>query len=110
MDRVWKIYFVFIALLAVLPIIHELIHSLAALSFGYAPVWIEFGWEKWTAKYTAEATPLWAVLLIRYSPELVFLPIAYVLTWKFRTSGAIVLVLPFLFMAVWGFRGHSGLF
>jgi hypothetical protein len=108
MQRNWKLYFAFIGLFISVMFIHEYIHALTAMTFGY-PSWIVWGWGKFIASYSFETLPpLWIRLLIRYSPELVFLPLAAVLTWKFRNDWALMLAIPFLLISVLGFLGHAG--
>ncbi len=106
MQREWKLWLVFVGLIAVLPFVHEWIHTLTSASFGY-PSWIV--WGSLASMYSYDTLPpLWIRLVIRYSPELVFLPIAAILTWKFRNDWALMIVLPFLVWSIVGFLGHAG--
>ncbi len=110
MEREWKSWFVFVGSFVAVVFVHEYIHALTSMTFGY-PSWIVWDWEKWVANYTFDTLPaLWIRLLIRYSPELVFLSAAYIMTWKFRNDFAIILAIPFLLISIWGFLGHAKLF
>lgn len=114
MQRVWKFYSVYIGLFVSVIFIHEYIHALTSITFGY-PSWIVWNWtldwgNTWTAKYSFDVLPaVWIRLVIRYSPELVFLSIAAILTWKFRNDAVgLMLPVPFLPISILGFLGHAG--
>lgn len=110
MHRDWKILIAFIGSFVAVLFIHEYIHALTSITFGY-PSWIVWGWgNEWVAKYSYDTLPpLWIRLVIRYSPELVFLPFAAMLTWKFRNDiVGLTLPVPFLLISILGFLGHAG--
>ncbi len=109
MHREWKLYFAFIGLFISVMFLHEYIHALTSITFGY-PSWIVWGWGKFITSYSFETLPpLWVRLVIRYSPELVFLLFAAILTWKFRSDiMGLLLPVPLLLISILGFLGHVG--
>ena len=113
MQRVWKIWLTYVGSFVAVLFIHEYIHALTSMTFGY-PSWVVFNWPEWVARYTwgsnsgTIAPALWVRLVIRYSPELVFLSAAYILTWKYRNDFAMILTVPFLLISILGFLGHAG--
>lgn len=103
-----KAIVVFFALLTGLPFVHEAIHWTVAWSFGFSPrfninlaeglLQVEF--------YGSVLLPVYTLFV--YSPELVFLPIAAFLTWKFRANilTLAAVPLPLLLISITGFYGH----
>ncbi len=105
----WKIpevqtLVIFIGSLAVLPVIHEFLHYIPAYFLGMNPwfIWSQPAVGYWGGNY-------WTLLIARHMPELVMVTAALPITYKFRTNPyVLILILPLLFMAIWGFLGHLG--
>lgn len=107
MDRVFKLFIIFVGLWIAMPFVHEALHYVPAYFFGLEPSF-DFSdfFNVWRVWHTTG--PTWVNLIVRHMPELTFLLIAAPLTWKFRMDWALMLVLPFLGMAIMGFGGHVG--
>ncbi len=105
--RITVILISLIGLMAIVPFLHELLHYIPAYFFGLNP---RFDFSQWTQRLMVwfDMGESWMITIVMFTPELVLLPIAAVLTWKFRNSGAMVLALPFLLVSIQGFLGHAG--